>query len=614
MQFVVAGVLLAGLLFRTANAAEPADPLQNGPPQSTPHNVVIFVADGLRSRIVTPETAPEMASIRAQGVDFQNSHSLYPTVTTVNASAIATGHQIGDTGDFGNTLWVGAAVSPASPSHFAGLEDDPTLGGMNAHFGGNYLHETSLLAAARAHGFATAVVGKAGPASVQDVTARNGETLIIDDYTGSPDGLPLSADVKAAISAAGFDPHAEDRGLNGSAGDYHMSGVHVANVQQQDWLVGVTTKVVLPRLKASGKPFILVFWSRDPDGTQHGNGDSLNTLSPGINGPTSLAAIRNADNDLRRIRDALKTLGLDQTTDIVITADHGFSTVSRASKTSISNHRTYLDVKPGSLPPGFLAIDLSAALKLPLRDGAGLPVDLKSGLHPRGETEMLGSARHPSVLIADNGGSSLLYLPGPGARILAPKVVAALLKQDYVAGVFVDDALGKIPGALPTSAIGLVGAAVTPRPQIVVSYKSFVMNPCARTDPELCAVEVSESGYTEGQGIHGSFSRANTHNFMAAIGPDFKSGFVDPAPVSNADWAPTLARILGLSMPSKGKLTGRVISEALPGGSTPSFSASVVRSAKAADGFQTVLDAQTVGNEVYLDAAGMPGRVVGLRP
>ena len=121
---------------------------------------------------------------------------------------------------------------------------------------------------------------------------------------------------------------------------------------------------------------------------------------------------------MRRIRDALKTLGLDQTTDIVITADHGFSTVSRASKTSISNHRTYLDVKPGSLPPGFLAIDLSAALKLPLRDGAGLPVDLKSGLHPRGETEMLGSARHPSVLIADNGGSSLLYLPAraPSAR------------------------------------------------------------------------------------------------------------------------------------------------------------------------------------------------------
>jgi len=606
MKFAAAGAAIAGLSLAWGASAQTTTP---------PHNVVIFVADGLRSHIVTPETAPEMSEIRKDGVDFQNSHSLYPTVTTVNASAIATGHRIGDTGDFGNTLWVGAAVSPSNPSPFAGLEDDPTLAAMNARYGGNYLNETTLLAAARAQGFATAAMGKLGPAGIQDVTSHKGETLLIDDLTGDPtDGPPLPPDVKAAIVAAGLEPRAEDRGLNGSAGDYLMSGVHVANVQQQDWFAAVATKVVLPRLKASGKPFVFVFWSRDPDGTQHGNGDSLNVLSPGINGPTSLAAIRNADTDLHRIREALKTLGLDQTTDVVVTADHGFSTVSRTSTTSGSNRRKYIDVKPGSLPPGFLAIDLASALKLQLRDGAGLPVDLKNGQHPRGEAATLGPAGHPKVLIADNGGSSLLYLPGSGARAFAPKVVAAMIKQDYVAGVFVDDALGPIPGTLPLSAIGLVGSAKTPRPQIIVSYKSFVMKPCARTEDELCAVEISESAYTEGQGIHGSFSRANTHNFMAAIGPDFKAGFVDPAPVSNADLAPTLARILGLKMQANGKLTGRVIAEALPGGTTPAFTAEVVRSKTAAGGFQTVLDTQTLGDEVYLDAAGMPGRVVGLKP
>ena len=57
--------------------------------------------------------------------------------------------------------------------------------------------------------------------------------------------------------------------------------------------------------KEREKPFVLVFWSRDPDGTQHFQGDSLNSLVPGINGPTSLAAIRNADDDLARIRAAL---------------------------------------------------------------------------------------------------------------------------------------------------------------------------------------------------------------------------------------------------------------------------------------------------------------------
>ncbi len=78
-----------------------------------------------------------------------------------------------------------------------------------------------------------------------------------------------------------------------------MPGVVVANVEQQDWLAAVATKVLLPRFKAQGRPFVLVFWSRDPDGTQHGQGDSLNSLEPGINGPTSKAAIRNASNDLR---------------------------------------------------------------------------------------------------------------------------------------------------------------------------------------------------------------------------------------------------------------------------------------------------------------------------
>ena len=43
-------------------------------------------------------------------MDFTNSHSLFPTITTVNASAIATGHYIGDTGDFGNTIYTGTPM------------------------------------------------------------------------------------------------------------------------------------------------------------------------------------------------------------------------------------------------------------------------------------------------------------------------------------------------------------------------------------------------------------------------------------------------------------------------------------------------------------------------
>ena len=58
---------------------------------ATPHNVILFVPDGLRGQIVTPQTAPAMAEIRDKGVNFRNSHSLFPTFTTANASAMATG-------------------------------------------------------------------------------------------------------------------------------------------------------------------------------------------------------------------------------------------------------------------------------------------------------------------------------------------------------------------------------------------------------------------------------------------------------------------------------------------------------------------------------------------
>jgi len=599
-RFLAAGLALALALF--ADAAQAAQ-----------RNVIIFVADGLRSRIVTPQTAPALAAVRAEGVDFRNSHSLFPTVTTPNASAIATGHYLGDTGDFGNAIFVGASFPSPYVSPIAGLEDDAVLRLMNGRYGGNYLGEVNLLKAARAKGYATAVVGKLGPAGVQDLTAFDGEDgVVVDDATGGEDGAPLSAELLAAFKGAGLHAQAPDRGLNSWGGAYNMPGVVVANVEQQAWFLNVATQVLLPRFKAAGKPFVLVFWSRDPDGTQHNEGDSLNTLAPGINGPTSLAAIRNASNNLQALRDTVKALGLEANTDIVVTADHGFSVMSRESGMSASAKYAYPDVKPGFMPPGFLAIDLAQALGLTLYDTAGFPIDVKAGFHPKGGAMLGRDPQHPDVVIAPNGGANLIYLPGADPKAMAAKVVEALTQHDYTGAIFVRDALGPLPGSLPTSAVNLAGAARTPAPDIAVSFKSFSTG-CA--DAELCGAEVADSDQQQGQGIHGSFGRQDTHNFMAAVGPDFRKGFLDPAPVSNADWAPTLAHILGLDMPAHGALTGRVMAEALAdGGAPPEARKIVLRSAPAANGFTTVLNAQEADGRRYFDAAGMPGRTIGLEP
>jgi arylsulfatase A-like enzyme len=546
------------LLRSAALAALLATVFQPALAADKPHNVLIFVADGLRYVSVTPKSAPTLWRIKSQGVDFTNSHSLYPTITTVNASVIATGHYVGDTGNFGNSIFSGFGTPPV-----VGFEDDPTLGKMNEHFGGNYLNETSLIAAAREAGFATAIMGKVGPTSIQDVTQRDGKgTIVIDDAFNTDEGITVAPEILDAIKAAGLDATAPK--------------VDAPNTVQQRYMAAIATKVVLPKIAAAGKPFAMLYWSRDPDKSQHVEKDS------NINGPTGQAGIKDADETLATLLAWLKANKLDKTTDVFVTADHGFSTIDN------------LDATGTARPSRFLAADLGKALDLPVTKGAALGKD----------------PSHPDVLVVPNGGSDLIYLFGTDPKARAAQVVDQMTKLDYISGVFVTDDLGDIAGSLPMSAINWRGTAVTPHPSIVVSFASHLIKGCK---PELmCAAETADTPLVTGQGMHGTFSRADTRNFMAAMGPDFKARFADKAPISNADINPTLAQIMGLHIVPKGGLVGRPVTEALKGGKNTTFIHSRTASAPAANGQKTVLEFQRVGDTRYFDAAGFPGRTVGL--
>jgi arylsulfatase A-like enzyme len=360
----------------------------------------------------------------------------------------------------------------------------------------------------------------------------------------------------------------------------------VPNIPQEVWLMKATTRIVLPHFASAGKPFALLFWSRDPDMSQHNTKDSVGETVPGINGPSGKAGTRDADTMLGELLAALKQQGLDKNTDVFVTADHGFLTVSHESKTSPS-------AKDGQMAQGFLASDLASALSLPKINNSALGAD----------------AGKPEVIVAGNGGADLIYLPEKNAKNLAGPIVKFLTGQDYVAAIFVNDRLGKFPGALSMSDLNLIGSAKTPQPSIYVSFRSFAGD-CE--NKLQCTVGIHDTALATGQGSHGSLSRAETRNFMAAIGPDFKSGYADPAPISNADIAPTLAHIAGISLPAKGKLKGRVISEALVGGADVQATRRTIQSAPAQNGVRTILNFQQVGEQRYFDAAGFTGKAVGL--
>jgi type I phosphodiesterase/nucleotide pyrophosphatase len=629
-------------------------------------NVIIFVADGLRNGSVNQSDAPTLYALRQLGVDFPNSHALFPTFTTPNASAIATGHYLGDTGDFSNTLYLGFPIPPRTGIQVPNtltpfIENDAVLGCADEHFLCNFLDEETLLALARKHGFATAAIGKLGPTLIQDIAAgcaKDGsvpipETVIIDDTTGKDGGIPLDPKIAAELKDAGIDLVAPDRSNghsktqedNGAPGNSDKPGTLSPNLKQQQFFADALTKAVLPSFLKAGKSFVVVFWSRDPDGTQHNQGDSLNQLQPGINGPTSVAAVKNADTNLKQILDFIhNTPGLAAETDLFVTSDHGFSTISKheldaTGKDLVKSYaagQTYKDaagrqeVPTGFLPPGFVAIDLAHFLNLPLFDpDKVITIDGKKSykpVNPESPNNDTSEQRPVSgdgliggtgglapadarIVVAANGGSDLVYLPTKDPPLLE-KMVEFLATQDYVSGLFTDPDYGPVKGALSLDDINLKGIAVLPTPALVINFRSFAVE---SANPLMSAVTLCDTALQQGQGMHGSFSRADTLNCMVALGPDFKQHFVDLAPVSNVDLAKTLAQILNLELPVRGRLQGRLLSEALKAGpENVAFEAKSIKSEPASNGQVTKLNYQLVGKTKYFDAAGFPGRSIGL--
>ena len=389
----------------------------------------------------------------------------------------------GDTGQFANQIFIGYPLFTSgtlgqSPESLAPDVEDPfVLADINRQFGGNYIREASLLAYARSYGYNTAALGKTGPAAAQDLSEvmgvrgkmREPVTIILDGATGTPRAVPLSAGTRCGAESRGITASPARCARNRRAPTRHRAHVRQTFAHQQ-WFADAATKAILPAFAKSAEPFVLVYWSGDPDHTQHAQGDSLNQLTPGINGPTSRAAIQNADRNLQQILDYLDANpAVRDTTNVFVTSDHGFSTVSRRdvdasgrATRSYSATLRYTDaegrqeVNDGFLPIGFLAIDLARELSLPLYDPELQIADASGGKRyarvdptiARPTTEV---RQHPTTSAAILGGTgriglpvdakviiaqASIYIPG-NDRAMVRRIARFLATQDYVGGLFV---------------------------------------------------------------------------------------------------------------------------------------------------------------------------------
>ena len=87
------------------------------------HRHLLIVVDGLRPDYVTAEVMPNLTALGKRGVVFKRHHSVYPTVTRVNASSISTGAYPDAHGLMGNTVF----FPRVDPSKFLDTSDRNSL-------------------------------------------------------------------------------------------------------------------------------------------------------------------------------------------------------------------------------------------------------------------------------------------------------------------------------------------------------------------------------------------------------------------------------------------------------------------------------------------------------
>ena len=298
--------------------------------------VIVFVWDGLRADDLTPEITPNYFALARSGVIFADHHAVYPTITMMNSASIATGTYPGVHGFYGNVVYAphakgrnakGADIDFSAPAF---IEDFGVVEAVRDSYQGRLALVPTMLQAAQAKGLTTVAIGKFGAAFIQDYK-RGG--IIFDEDTPMPlgfakelqqAGYPLPRNSGNAYEAGALtfandngDPTAPipmQRLKDGQTSDpLDCSGA--LSRRGFAYLTDVFVNYILP----NKKPDLTIFWSKEPDATNHAYG-------PGT--CNAIDATRMNDKVLGRVVEELRQLGWGGSTDIIITPDHNHSTVS----------------------------------------------------------------------------------------------------------------------------------------------------------------------------------------------------------------------------------------------------------------------------------------------
>jgi len=295
-------------------------------------------------------------------------------------------------------------------------------------------------------------------------------------------------------------------------------------------LVERTADVAIEYALDGLNPDVLLVWFPEPDTSQH---------AYGVDSTEARQMYSLADANLGKLLESISKSGEEP--DVFVVSDHGYSTIDAV-------------------------IDVHVELAL-----AGFCPDQ--------------GAR--SVVVAENGGSVLLYLPNKNDQ-LAIDLVDWLDGQEWVGAIATDIAAAAKHKFASISDIGLDG----PRsPDVVVTMRSVETGESAPLERSGTA-----TGGVIGVGSHGGGSTAELHNTLIASGPSFlssPSGIRSQIASGNIDVAPTVLDLLGIPVPTH--MDGRILTEALVDGTAPIVTASTNSSEHS-----PIVRTATIGEKTYI--------------
>lgn len=430
---------------------------------------LICVFDGLRPDMVRPDWTPNLWSIRQRGVWCRRSHCVFPSVTRVNSAALTSGSFPGTHGLEGNSVWR-PSIEPSRRLNTGEVED---LRRIREHHG-RMLRVPTL----------PEVLGAAGHRTVSIGTGSSGGTFLMQPEPGAGGGITYhhsfcdppetSEKVAAMLDAAP------------ASGDY--TTLAMARVE---YAARALADVLVPE----AAPALAAFWITLPDGVHHRHG---------LGSPEAIAAIQGVDAAFGSLAERLGGSDLN----VIVTADHGYATVS--------GH-----------------VDVADEL-------------VRAGLKRSPEST--------DIVTCADGGACLIYAE-PSVDL--ERVAAFLLAQEWAGALFSRDG---VPGTLPLAAVNCAGP----------NAPSMLLGMAWQDVPNehgIVGRSWGQGGIAIGAGDHGGISPFEMRNTLLLAGPAFRQGIETDQSCGIVDIAPTVLHSLGIVAPAE--WDGRVLAETLRDGGPP---------------------------------------------